>query len=688
MVAKRRAKHKYAILKSFNIQLGEDKMTKSGVAPTLGFHGIDQSDQNIIRKFGFVWWISFTKREIYNKSSYTYAFATPTDELSHDFHLSREVLIVIPGPGAFIPRTLDFIDKILLDYQNRLDKLCVIIVSTDSDIKNKVWEIVKQDKSSRIIIPYTYLEIQKTYGGLGIDNFLIKRLKEYFYTRDLFENASPLKTDAYFFGRVEVIQSLCNKYRSGENACLFGLRRIGKTSTLYAVMRNMALRDEPAVYIDCSDPSLHRKRWYEVLYEIINKIIRYYELEQENHFHKMLEYDDKNASKCFDEDLSAVFNILGQKRILIILDEIEHISANVSASDHWSKENDFIYFWQSIRSIFQNKPLLFSFLISGVNPKPIEMPIVNGIDNPIYRFITPSYLPFFKVSEVKDMISSIGNYMGLFFEEELYTYLTDDFGGHPFLIRQACSTIHKTVSTHRPVRYSKFRYESERESLTKSIQDYVGLVVHVLREKYPDEYNMLEYLAQRDEKTFGELASLSNEFIEHLLGYGIIREDNGKYYFGIKAIENYVRERATVSKILNTKEEKWAEVSAQRNGLESNLRKLIKRTLKLRFGPIKSKEIFLGIIGSVDRKARFSNTSYDDLFESGIYFDELRKLIVKQWDEFGQVFNNDKEHFNSFMEYVNNHRVDAHANELDDETLGILLMSLEWLTRRVNEFLD
>lgn len=663
-------------------------MTKPGVATTLPFREISQSDENIIRKFGFIWWISFVKREVYKKSTFTIAFATPTDELCRDFHLSREVLMVIPGKGVFLPRTLDFIDKVLLEYQNRLDKLCVLIVSTDNEIKGKLAEIIKQDKSSRIMIPYTYLEIQKTYGGLGIESFIIKRMKENFHSRDLFENASPLKTDAYFFGRVEVIQNLYGKYKSGENGCLFGLRRIGKTSTLYAVMRNLKMREEPAVYIDCSDPSLHRKRWFEILFEISNKLIKHYELENTIVTHNSIDYDDRNASKCFNDDLSAVFESLGRKRILIILDEIENISAITSASDHWAKENDFLFFWQSIRSVFQNNPSLFSFIISGVNPKPIEIPTINGIDNPIYRYITPSYLPFFSVSEVKDMLVSIGSYMGLFFEEELFTYLTDDFGGHPFLIRQVCSDINKTITNRKPYRYTKFRYETERAALIRSIQGYVGLVVSVLRERYPDEYNMLEYLAQGNTKTFIELAELSNEFIEHLIGYGVICEENENFFFRIKAIENYVRERATVSRILTTKEEKWAEVSAQRNKLESKLRKLIKRTLKLRFGTAKAKDVFLEIIGSAERKVRLADINYDDVFESGIYFDELRKLVIKQWSEFGQVFGNDKQRFNLHMEYINKHRVDAHANELDDEALSILLMSLEWLNKHVNEFLD
>src|SRR5262249_22199404 len=117
-----------------------------GVATTIPWNGINQSEENIIRKFGFVWRISFAKRENYKKASYTYAFAAPTDDLSRNFHLSREVLIVIPEAKVFLPRVLDFIDRTLLLFQNRLDKLCVILVSTDTEIKSKIADIVKQDK--------------------------------------------------------------------------------------------------------------------------------------------------------------------------------------------------------------------------------------------------------------------------------------------------------------------------------------------------------------------------------------------------------------------------------------------------------------------------------------------------------------------------------------------------------------
>jgi hypothetical protein len=200
---------------------------------------------------------------------------------------------------------------------------------------------------------------------------------------------------------------------------------------------------------------------------------------------------------------------------------------------------------------------------------------------------------------------------------------------------------------------------------------------------------MLEFLAQGNHKVFGEFVEMSHSMIEHLEGYGLISEDNGKYHFRINAVERYVSERAKVAKVLNTKEEKWSEISAQRNNLETNLRKLIKRTLKLHYGVAQAKVVFLETISPPETKSKLNALSFDDIFESKLlYFEDLRKIGIKNWDKFSQIFGNNKENFNSYMTYVNKHRYDAHANDISDDEIGILLIALQWLQKQVNEYLD
>ena len=62
-----------------------------------------------------------------------------------------------------------------------------------------------------------------------------------------------------------------------------------------------------------------------------------------------------------------------------------------------------------------------------------------GGDNPLYGQIKPEYIPGFNVPQAKQMIETLSSYMGISFDEDIYSYLVREFGGHPFLMRQACS---------------------------------------------------------------------------------------------------------------------------------------------------------------------------------------------------------------------------------------------------------
>jgi hypothetical protein len=96
--------------------------------------------------------------------------------------------------------------------------------------------------------------------------------------------------------------------------------------------------------------------------------------------------------------------------------------------------------------------------------------------------------------------------MGMDFDEHVIARLTDDFGGHPFLIRQVCSEIHKRSSQQRPLKVDKALYNIIVSSLSNSFGQYLSMIIEVLREYYPDEYEMLKMLAIGDAETFSGLA--------------------------------------------------------------------------------------------------------------------------------------------------------------------------------------
>lgn len=660
---------------------------KPGIRGGLALSFMTSQEQTIARSIGKVWFITFARPALFKNSQYSVLFAKPTDRLVSDFHFGREVLVLFTPYESFEPRSLDFVDKTIFEYQNRLDKLCVILISRDPIVSDKVRDMAIQDRESRVVVPFAYNEFGNPASPPDV--LMVARLKQFFYERDLFAFDSPLRTDAYFFGRHEIIQRLYGKYKSGENGCLFGLRRIGKTSVLLAVKRYLDIREEPGVFLDCSETSFHLRRWNEALAFTVESFRRGLSIPKDAHLHLHAaeDYTEKNASTCFEEDLTKIWRYFGKKRLLLILDEIENITFDISPSDHWTREKDYLLFWQSIRSIYQKNADLFSFLIAGVNPRAVETPTVQGFDNPIYRLVTPTYLGFFDVQEVKEMITSIGKYMGLHFDEEVHTYLVDDYGGHPFLVRQVCSRLHRETTQPRPYTISKFRYQGLRDELTRSIQDYIGSIVNVLKEKYEIEYELLEYLAQGDQATFAEFARMSDTLVQHLMGYGLLRHEGNEYHFRIKAVEDYVRSRSKITKAITSREEKWNQISLQRNNFEADLRKVVKQALKLQYGHVKAREVFLQILPAVDRKQRLALLKLDDMFDAEVYLDDFRKLMKKHWADLGMIFNNDLDHFNTYMEYVNRYRIDAHARDMSEDEFALLRIALQWLQERVTAFL-
>lgn len=660
----------------------KDRQTP-GILKTLTLSSFNSVEQRIIENVSKTWFITFCKSTIFKGRDYSFFFGKATDDIAEQFHFSREVLFLFTSSQHFQARSLDFVDKLMSDYQNRLDKLCVFIISGDLTIEKQIASVLLQDKESRIIVPFTYIELSNDLSC----EIQIDRLRSSFYERDLFAYETPLKTDTYFFGRQNTIHNIYGKYQTGQCASLFGLRRIGKTSVLYAILRMTKMREEPSVYIDCSETTFHFRRWNESLYLIISELNKSLLQEVDLQLCQEVEYTPRDASKCFESDLIKISSHFGNKRILIMLDEIENITFDISPSKHWNSDLDFIFFWQSIRSIFQKKPDLFSLIISGVNPKSIETPTVNKYDNPIYRFITPFYLPFFNQKEVEDMVGTIGSYMGMTFDDEVFTYLTDDFGGHPFLIRLACSKLFQSKKGRRQIKTSKFIYENQRETLNKSVSDYLDLIVSVLIERYPEEYDLIELLASGDQTTFNEFYNMSDKFVEHLIGYGLIATDGTNFHFTIKSIKDHINENSRIKSLPKSSEEKWQRICALRNALERDLRNFIKQNLKFNLGVEKAKERFVSIISPDSRKKLLTQSSYNDIFNGHLYFSDLEKVIEKEWVFFEGIFK-DKGKFRQYIQFINSHRADAHANEISNEDMAILEISVDWLSGKIKDYIE
>lgn len=657
----------------------EQTDTKPGIHPHFEMWHFKPEEQDILRKLSHEWYLTRSGKEIRLLSSrYRYFLMKPTRLFREMFNIQREVLGVFSEYEKFQPRCLDAFEaaQSLIPSDYRLETACKVLISQDSAIESSISDIIKSNPEFPIVVPFNYSELL-TYSN---PYFLRNRFQSHMYTRDLFAFQSPLKKDLYFFGRSGLVLELVNKHRSGEHVGLFGLRKCGKTSIIYAIERLMQAHSEDTLSFDCEDPSIHKLRWNELLFRIAS------DYQEKKRCGKQKpnpeRYREKEASQSFQEDMLGYYSFKHRKPVLLIFDEIERIAPRTGTSPHWRDDEDFVLFWQSMRAFYQKYPHVLTYMLVGTNPSCVELSVINNVDNPIFASIPTIYVPPFSAEQVREMVRKLGRYMGLKFDEAIYYKLCEDFGGHPFLIRQVGSDINKLVVGQKPAVVDYSVYDRAKEDFAVSSSDYLQMITLVLREFYPIEYEMLCCLAQDDRDTFNEMAADCPEMVKHLVGYGLVKKGALGYQFSISAIKKYLLAIQKYASLNLSEEGMVAEVSERRNRLERRLRAQIKSGFVFKYG---RKEGFNKALYCIEQKRRdkLAGLDIDELFSkdhSPLFFSDLINMLNREWDVFSPTFETEKQRLQIMLEDINTSgRPDAHAKSIDKDTFTQLRMHFKKL---------
>lgn len=660
---------------------------RPGFNPAVRLDRFPPEERGILERVSKDWYITNGGGEIALSPSsvYRYVLIKPVDMFQEMFNIDRELVALFSPYDNFEPRTLDAIAAATARHQAlRIERICSVLVSRDPDIEHKLRELLKNDQEAQIVVPFTYAELQ---GSIGDTFFFRNRFIRHFYSRDLFASESPLKKDLYFFGRTDLVHSLVNRHRSHQVSGLFGLRKTGKTSVIFGVQRAMQKINGVSAFIDCQTPGFHRLRWNRALHHVLHEVRRQSGLD--DRLGPLAQYTEENASALFEKHLVRMSAELGKKTIMIIFDEVENITPTVSPSEHWRSANDFVYFWQTIRSLFQKRADLFSYLLVGTNPLCVELARIGDSDNPIFAQVPLEYIAGFDVPQTREMVRRLGRIMGLHFDESIYARLADDFGGHPYLIRHVCSVVNKLVRAERPTRVDKALYEEALRVFLRDYTQFIEMILCVLKEYFPDEYEMLRMLARGDTNTFREFAQLSSLYTNHLLGYGILQEVDGRYSFKTETIRKYLEARERHKRLHLTHVEKLAEVSERRNAIEKDLRRLCRMQLMAQLGESDGRTRITSLLGE-PRASRVSGLAYADLFDgnkSGMYFSDLIKIVSNAWECFKNVLGANKNECLQHLNNLNELRIDAHAKDITDAEFQMFRVSAERIEESLSKFL-
>lgn len=681
-----------------------------GIHPNVVLTWRNQDEQEIIRALGRTLYVTNGGERIsVSGSPYQYILVKPTEDYTVNFNLQREIPVIFSDYANFEPRSLDVASEVAKKVSAglRLDRSCQIIISSDSCIEEKLGELLRDSNLGSVVIPFSYEEFK--FGNMSPASIL-NRFRKYLFDADLFTTSRPIENDVFFFGRRDYALDIAAKCKASSYLCgVFGLRRSGKTSMLFAVKRQLESSGCPVVFIPCQE-KLDTLDWKAALYQVTEEVRSVLKFES-----RVLTPRDSyaaDAANAFGTDMGAMLQ--GRSTpVVLMFDEIEAITFNVGDPlGPWYDGKSFTHFWNVLRGYCTRPNSNLSIVVAGTNPMINEIPSIgkSQVANPMFQQLSSSnqgcYLKPFDITSTKTMIDTLGGYMGIKFEDAIPAKLVEDCGGHPYLIRLLCGQIYKYVRENniaRPFVVSRAVYEASRAEFEKSndAASFYLMILEILQASYPREYATLKILATDGD---GQLSRvLDNAQIAHLTGYGLIERNGNRFAIRFDTVKRFLQGRYKFERTGLSFKEQALEISTRMNDCELRLRALVRRTLKMHENVIDPKQAVLNAMKThpnvTDAQMSLAkNMKFPDLFDTTVnhacYFLVLVFIIEQNYDvAFSVIFKQDKRivvdrltsHFNMYRQ-IPAHPIDNNAGNWNDQNFEQFRNDMKWLEEILSQY--
>lgn len=121
----------------------------------------NQDEQTIIQLLSKTLYVTNGGRELTVAGCrYRYILIKPTEDYEVNFNLKREIPVIFSDYEVLEPRSLDVAAHVAKDIPSalRLDRSCQIMVSRDSNVEEKLGELLRDSNLSSVVIPFSYNE--------------------------------------------------------------------------------------------------------------------------------------------------------------------------------------------------------------------------------------------------------------------------------------------------------------------------------------------------------------------------------------------------------------------------------------------------------------------------------------------------------------------------------------------------
>lgn len=615
---------------------------------------------------------------------YLCAYLTPSKRLRQAMAADREVLLVVSTFSDQQQRIIKFIQAEISDSKGRLEPTVAIAIHLDpsGNVKLRNWG---RD------LGISVLPIDAT-NGFSDARDIERKLASQLFSHDPFDVTGPVSGESNFFGRRDEAIDLARKLQTGQIRSCLGIRKVGKTSIINRVLREVPnLFDCAVIMIDCSKDDVFEMNASNLLSSIASTLE---EMSSNNSDYATIA-SSKSESSIAEARRKLESAVISCERVvLIVFDEVDYITPGSPTSPEWCRE--FNVFWRNLRAVYQDcdrrgKPM--SLLIGGVSTHWFTVGEIQGIENAALAFVPEEFLSPMAKGATIAMLRRLGKVAGLGFSEEAAELVALETGNMPYWARKCCSYIHRKISiSDRPKQLSVAEISPLVEDFVQNEGCQIAEVAisHLFR-VHPDMMDVCRHILS------GEASEARENLRRTLRQYGVTTTRDA---FSGKMFENAVKTVMAAPPIpvrgriepriadegaLGEWAEELAALGQRRNLLERRLRGIVLNFLRMD-AMINQKMDGLNdnIKGAIPSGRRNMLSGYDlENFFQKLMWLELIGIISKNWSVFEKIFG-DKKALESNAELIND-RPDAHAKEWDTADFALYRRSLTWFEERVTK---
>lgn len=429
--------------------------------------------------------------------------------------------------------------------------LAFIAVPKNDEVRDKVMSF--NSEGSIAFVPLDDAVLKETENAFDT---LQNLLYQYLGSRNLYNSNQPV-SGRRFFGREKLLMQLSEEVRQGHFLGIYGLRKIGKTSLVYQ-LRNERLKEEAIAYIDLQGSAiLSTKNCASLYWELERDLYKRLGQSQDNnqitHLLRLGKFDrfsdlPENGTKAelmFNEDIRALLDAMSAgntafHKLVIVLDELEHLLP-VDGKENIRGYREFFALLRGLAQTERYRGLLSTIVIAA-NAAISERGYWERLENPVFSFFQPVFLPPLSKDDCHDMIVTLGKSMSVYWEEEAIETIFTETAGHPFITRVLCS--HIVDQDHRrPLTVTVTMVKAEIPQFIRNESSKFQQITELLHTHFPEEEKLLKKIALEEETP----ASLTDTELSHLLGYHLIELKEGNYHITLNLLRRWLRRRAGIN---------------------------------------------------------------------------------------------------------------------------------------------